>query len=124
METKKFISSVIRATLLALIISLVGILVFAVLVKWTAPTETLIKTVNQFIKVLAVFIGCFFMVKGNGGLIKGALAGATSTLLIYAVFALMSGAPLFSAEMLIDVLLTAVVGGISGIVSVNLRGKE
>lgn len=124
METKKFISSVIRATLLALIISLVGILVFAVLVKWTAPTETLIKTVNQFIKVLAVFIGCFLSVKGNGGLVKGALAGAISTLLIYAVFALMSGSPLFSAEMLIDLLLTSVVGGISGIVAVNLRGKE
>ena len=124
MQSKGFVSSVIKSTLLALIISLVGILVFAVVVKFTAPTETLIKTVNQFIKVLAVFIGCFLTVKGNGGLIKGALAGAISTFLIYAVFALMSGSPLFSAEMLIDVLLTAVVGGISGIVAVNMRGKE
>ena len=124
MDTKGFVSSVIKSTLLALIISLAGILVFAVVVKFTAPTETLIKTVNQFIKILAVFIGCFLSVKGSAGLVKGAVAGALCTLLTYSVFALMSGSPLFSAEMLIDVLLTAVVGGISGIVAVNLRGKE
>ena len=124
MESKNFISSVIKAALLALIISLAGILLFAVVVKFTAPTETVIKTVNQFIKIIAVCIGCFLSVKGNAGLIKGAVAGAICTFLTYAVFSLMSGSPLFSAEMLIDLLLTAVVGGISGIIAVNVRGKE
>ena len=124
MENKTFVSSVIKSTLLALIISLLGILLFAIVVKFTAPTETLIKTVNQFIKILAVFIGCFVSVKGSSGLVKGAVSGALSTLLIYAIFALMSGSRIFSAEMLIDLLITAVVGGISGIAAVNAKGKE
>ena len=120
----KFFSSVFKATALALICSLVGILIFALVIKFAALNQTTIKTVNQFIKVVAVFIGCFFSVKGNTGIVKGAVAGALCTFILYAVFALMSGSTLFGLEMLADVGFTAVVGGISGIIAVNLKGKE
>ena len=124
MENKSFLSSVLKSAFFALIISLSGILIFAIIVKFTAPTDTLIKIVNQFIKVLAVASGCFFFTRGNLGIVKGAIAGALCTFLTYAIFALMSGSQLFSAEMFIDLLLTAVVGGITGIIAVNIKGKE
>lgn len=124
METKTFFSSVLRSAALALLFSLSGILIFALVVKFSALDQTVIKIVNQFIKVIAVFIGCFFSVKGKMGIIKGAIAGAVSTFLLYAIFALMSGTELFGIEMLIDILFTALIGGISGIIAVNVRGKE
>lgn len=124
MQTKTFVSSILKATMLALICSLIGILIFALVVKFVAPTQTVIKTVNQIIKVIAVFIGCFFSVKGKLGVVKGSIAGAVFTVLLYAIFAIMSGAGFFSIEMLIDILFTAVVGGISGIIAVNVKGKE
>ena len=124
MRSKDFFVSVLKAAALSLIFGLCGILIFALIVKFAAPKESVIKTVNQFIKVISVFLGCFFAVKGNLGIVKGSLAGAVFTLLLYAVFAIMSGAGLFSLEMLADIGLTAVVGGISGVIAVNLKGKE
>ena len=124
MESKSFVSSVLKSAFFALIICLSGILIFAIIVKLTAPTDTLIKTVNQFIKVIAVATGCFFFTRGSLGIVKGAVSGALCTFLTYAIFALMSASKLFSAEMLIDLLLTAVVGGITGIIAVNIKGKE
>ena len=124
MENKNFLSSVLKSAFFALIISLSGILIFAIIVKLTAPTDTFIKIVNQFIKLLAVVTGCFFFTRGNLGIVKGAVSGALCTFLTYAIFALMSGSQLFSAEMFIDLLLTVVVGGISGIIAVNIKGKE
>nr|MBO4517369.1 TIGR04086 family membrane protein [Clostridia bacterium] len=124
MQSKTFFASVIKATVLSLICSLVGILVFALVVKIMALTDGTVKTVNQFIKVMAVFIGCFFSVKGKLGIVKGAVSGALCTVLLYTVFALMSGSGIFTAQTFADILFTAVVGGIAGIVAVNLRGKE
>lgn len=124
MQTKDFFSNVIRAAALSLICSLVGILLFAAVVKFAALSLTAVKTVNQFIKVAAVFIGCFFSVKGTKGILKGAIAGAFNTFLLYAVFALLSGSPLFDLNMLVDLGFTAAVGAIAGIIAVNVKGKE
>ena len=124
MRSKDFFVSVLKAAALSLIFGLCGILIFALIVKFAAPKESVIKTVNQFIKVISVFLGCFFAVKGKMGIVKGAVSGAVFTFLLYAVFAIMSGAGLFSLEMLVDVGLTVLIGGISGIIAVNVRGKE
>ncbi len=124
MQSKTFLTSVIKATALSLISSLVGILLFALIVKLVALSDGTVKTVNQFIKVMAVFIGCFFSVKGKLGIIKGGVSGALCTVLLYAVFALMSGSGIFSVQTLADMAFTAIVGGISGVIAVNVRGKE
>lgn len=124
MQTKTFFSSVLKATALAVLCSLLGILVFAVVVKFAAPSDGIIKTVNQFIKIIAVFIGCFFTVNGKLGIAKGAVSGAISTILLYAIFSLMSGSALFSLQTVIDCAFTIVIGAIAGVMAVNLRGKE
>ena len=124
MQTKTFVACVFKGALLALICCLIGTLIFALVVKFTALGQSTIKIVNQILKVIAVFIGCFFSVKGSLGIVKGAISGALCTILLYAVFAIISGAGFFSIEMLADLLFTAIVGGISGIVAVNVRGKE
>ncbi len=124
MQSKDFFVSVLKAAALSLIFGLCGILIFALIVKFAAPKESVIKTVNQFIKVISVFLGCFFALKGKAGIVKGGIAGALFTLILYAVFAIMSGLSLFSLEMLIDIGLTAIVGAISGVIAVNMKGKE
>ena len=124
MRSKDFFVSVLKAAALSLIFGLCGILIFALIVKFAAPKESVIKIVNQFIKVISVFLGCFFALKGKMGIVKGAIAGAVFTLLLYAVCAIMSGSNLFSLEMRVDIGLTALIGGISGVIAVNMKGKE
>ena len=123
-DFKTFFSSVIKATFLTVILSLVGVLVFALIVKFADISDTTIKIVNQFIKVIAVFFGCYFSLAGNKGLFKGIATGLISTVLIYLIFSLLSGAEMFGIKALADLIFVAVIGGISGIITVNVRKKE
>ena len=121
---KPFFSSVIKATFLTVIVSLIGVLLFALLVKFADVPDIAIKIVNQFIKVVAVFCGCYFSLSGDKGLFKGITTGLISTLMLYLIFSRLSGAEVFGVKTLIDLIFVAVIGGISGIIAVNLRGKE
>ena len=123
-DVKTFFSSVVRAAFLTVIASLIGVLIFALVVKFADISDIAIKIVNQFIKTVAVFIGCFFSFSGGRGLIKGVLAGLFSAILLYLIFTLMSGAEVFGIKTLVDLAFMSVIGAISGIVAVNLRGKE
>ena len=75
---------------------------------------------NQFIKIISVFIGCLFSFSGVKGLIRGAITGLTVTVITYLIF-LLFGAASFGTGFLIDLALLTVVGAISGIIAVNVK---
>lgn len=116
-----FLLNVIKGIGTALIVALVGVLIFAAVVKFASLSETVIKSVNQFIKVLAVFLGCFFSIKGGQGLIKGAIVGGVSTAIMQLLFALFGGNVWFGLGFILDVAFTLVIGAISGVIVVNLK---
>lgn len=116
-----FIRSIIKGFFTATIITLISVLVFAGVVKVAYLNTSVIKAVNQFIKVLSVFLGCFFNVRISGGLIKGALVGCLSSIVMYLLFALIGGQMSFGFPFVVDLIFMSVIGAISGIISVNLR---
>lgn len=113
--------ALLKGIFFSLVITLAGVLVFAFIVKIADLGDTVIKIVNQIIKVVAVFSGCFLCVRGKGGLPKGAIIGALSTFLTYCIFALISGGSVFGLALLIDLIFGVVVGAVSGIITVNVR---
>lgn len=60
-----------RGVSLAIIVCLAAVLIFALVIQFTGLPESVIMPVNQFIKVLAIFIGCFFSLRGSKGWLKG-----------------------------------------------------
>ena len=114
-------SQIIKGAFSALITALIGVLIFAWIIKLASLNGTVVKAVNQFIKILSVFLGCFFSLRNGFGLIKGLVVGSLSALLISLTFALIVGNLSINSGMALDVLVMAIVGGISGIVSVNLK---
>ncbi len=112
---------VLKGAIITLLVTLIGVLVFAGVVKVASLNANVIKPVNQFIKTLAVFFGCFFSLKGSKGFIKGGLLGLVGTVVIYLVFALIGGNISFGASFLLDLLLGVIVGVVSGIITVNLK---
>ena len=118
-----FFSSIIKGVLFATIIALVGVLVFALVIKYLCLNSAAIKTINQFLKVLAIFLGCFFSIGESKGLIKGALIGGLSSVIIYLLFALFVGQMDFGSSFIVDVIFSIVVGGISGIISINVKKR-
>lgn len=115
-----FIVQVIKGVVLSVICSLIGILIFALILKVATLSNLAVKSVNQFIKAISIFIGCFFSLKGSKGLIKGLLIGVFWAVIVYLIFLLLgSGESLTSVG--VDVLFGGLVGVISGIATVNMK---
>ena len=120
---KGFVLSVLSGAFVATITALISILIFASIIKVFTLDNSVVKTVSQFLKVLAIFLGCMFSLRDNKGLIKGATVGVVFTAVIYLLFKLVDGTIVFGSSFIVDLLFGLIVGAISGIISVNLKGN-
>lgn len=122
---KYFFFDILRATVIAVIVSLVTVLVFSLIVNLTNVNEKIILPVNEAIKVVSILIGCFIGFKElKHGAFKGAISGLLYTFLSILIFGIISHSVKFNALSLIDVALGIVAGAISGIIVVNLKRKS
>ena len=120
-ESTGLILPIIKGSLISVIFALTLILAFAGIIKLTGLSEGVIKPVNQFIKAIAIFIGCFFGVRHNRGAIKGSITGVVFTLIIYLLFMLIGGNITFNGSFFIDLIFGLIIGAISGILTVNMK---
>jgi len=117
-----FILGVIKGAAYAVIVSLLGILLFALLLKFTPIPEAWIQPINQVIKGLSILVGAWFAarkIKSNGWLM-GLLIGLIYTVLAFIVFSLLDGNFRFTLTILNDLLFGSVMGVIAGVITVNL----
>ena len=121
MSENKFFSSILKGVLCSVIITLLSVLIFAFIVKFTLLGNGVIRAVNQFIKIISILLGSAFFIRGDKGLIKGAILGLLTTIIIYLLFSLFSGGLLLNGSMFIDLIFTTIIGGISGILAVNMK---
>ena len=115
------VACVIRGVFTAVITALICVLIFAIIIKATILSANVVKMVNQIIKLLAVFLGCMVAVREEKGLIKGALIGVFSNFVIYLIFSMLGGVNIFTLSFLIDTIFLLIVGGITGVIAVNLK---
>lgn len=120
-KDNNFFSSILKGVATSVIITLVGILSFAFIIKIAYLNSTVIKAVNQFIKILSIFLGCFVFVRENKGILKGGLVGGFTAIIVHLIFALMGGDISFGGLFIIDLLFQIIIGIISGVIAVNLR---
>lgn len=126
MKNKKsgFLSSMASGTIIALIATGIGILVFSLVVYFCRLKSGVIRPVNQFIKIVSIFLGCIFSIKEKGGAIKGAIVGATYSIIMLLVFALLGKSGENFLYVIADVVFCTVIGAVSGILSVNVGEKR
>ena len=123
MPKNAFVFSVAKGALVAVCVSLVLVLMFAFLLKFTNITESIIKPVNQVIKGLSILIGVFVGLRKSKelGLVSGLLIGFIYTIVAFVVFSILGGVFAFDLTFLSDILFGAVMGAICGIICVNLK---
>lgn len=119
-----FISSTVKAILISVVFVLCGVLLFALFLKIFDFSSSVIKPVNQALKILSVFCGVMLCIRGEKGFVKGAIVGLFSIVFTYLLFALMGGEGLFGVGFIIDVAFGAAIGAISGIISVNVKKSD
>lgn len=122
-EKNNILLNGLKGSMLSVCVSLVLILIFAFIIKLTSMSDTLIKPINQIIKVVSIFFGTLFIVKkvNQKGLITGAIVGLLYSILAFVVFSILNGGFSFDITLLIDILFGAISGAICGIICVNMK---
>ena len=120
------ILNLIKGIFWALSVSLIGVLIFAFILKFTSVSESAISPINQFIKILSIFMGCYVLSKktSNNGWFWGLLLGAIYTLLAFIIFSVLDGEFRITLNLLNDVIFGAIIGLICGIITFALRNKS
>ncbi len=114
---------VAKGVVAGLCVALVGILIFAFILRFTSISDDVITPVNQVIKGVSIFFGVFVGMKKHKskGLLSGFLIGLFFTICAFLVFSVLDGAFQFDRTLLNDIIFGSVIGGICGIICVNLK---
>jgi len=117
--------SLIKSVLISVCVSLVGILIFAVILKFCDMSQGVVKTVNQIIKVISIFAGTYYCLKDQKsyGYLKGLIIGLSYTVIAFLVFSMLDGAMSFSKTLVFDILFGGIIGVICGVFCANIKQK-
>lgn len=121
---KSTVFDIIRGVLLAMVISLIGVLLLALIVKLTSIGSDVILPINQVLKIASILLGCIFGIKDKvKGALKGAIIGLLYSLLSIFVFLILNKTLDGSSINYIDIISGLAAGALSGIIAVNFRRK-
>lgn len=120
-DSKNGFIQVFRGVITAVLITLVGVLLFALVLHLTDLGDGVIRPVNQIIKLLSIFFGVFLSVYEDKFFVKGGLIGLLSTLFTFLIFALISGGAVFGWGFLIDLVFGFLMGSISGLITMRVK---
>ena len=117
--------SILKSCLIGIVVTLIGIVFFAIVLKFADLNSTVITAVNNIIKALAIFFMVFFLKKsGNGKLIvKALVAGLIYAVLSFLIFSIMNGGFVFNLSILYDLLFALIVSVIAAVI-LNLTSKK
>ncbi len=113
-----YILGILKGVFWAISLSLLCVLVFAFIIKFTNLNENAISPINQVIKVLSILFGCFVTskkIKSNGWFC-GLIIGALYTIFAFLTFSILDGEFRISLNLLNDLVFGSVIGLISGII--------
>jgi putative membrane protein (TIGR04086 family) len=119
-ESENVFLMIMKGVTITMLTTLSLILLFAIVIKVSLLDSSVIKWVNQFLKIISIFVGVFFSIKGRLGFLKGGLVGLFSTVIIFIVFAFMGG-DLTAGSTIIDSVFGAFIGAIVGVLAVNRK---
>lgn len=115
---------IVEGVALAAVVSVVGILLFALIVKTFGLSDAVIPPVNQVLKVVSILLGTWRAVHcGARGLVAGLIVGVAYIALGAGIYMLLEGALSPVSVLLTDAALGAASGGVSGVLLANLLKK-
>ena len=115
----------VKALIVAVILTMLLVLIFAVIVRFCSVETEYIPIVNQIIKcvsLIAAMLICF--TKRPNGWLRGFIFGILYVLVAFFVFSAFSGSFDFGVKLLNDCVLGGVTGLIGGIITVNVKKER
>ena len=118
---RKTIFQIIKASAAAIVISLLFVLIFTLIIQLFSLPTTAVKPVNQVFKTVSVAAGGLIFIRGDKGLLKGAIYGLIAVLATYLLYGLISRSLSVSWTFAIEIVLGIVAGAISAVIAVNIK---
>ncbi len=115
--------SILKGTLVSVSITLILILLFALIIRFFNIADSWIFPINQIIKVISLFIGINIMLNTNKekGFLKGLLLGLAYFFISFVIFSILQFSFSFGLNNFFDLILTTLMGGLIGIILVNIK---
>ena len=112
------ILSLLKGLFVSILISFIGILAFALIIKMFNLSESIIKPINQIIKFLSIFFGINSMYKSssNKNLLLAIILGVLYTIVALFVFNLLNSSFYIDLNIFTDSLFGGIAGLICGII--------
>jgi len=110
---------------MAVLVTVAGVAVFALIMQWVRPTEGAVRIFNQVLKLVSIAAGVWTAVgRGcEGGLLRGAAVGLMYMALGVALYAALSGQGAPGTAYLADLGMGVAAGGIVGMILSNISPK-
>ena len=120
-----FLVQLIKSSVLGVLVSVILVLVLAFVLKFVELSDGIITIIDEFIKIISIFVSTLSLVKKSPYklLYKGAGIGAVYTILTFILFSALRGSYSFGTTLIIDIVLGAVIGIIVAIM-INIFKKE
>ncbi len=120
-ESGNNIKKIIKGSIISIVITLIGLVIFASLLTYTSIEESTIPAVTIIITIISILIGsslCMSTVKKNG-IINGILIGLIYISVIYILSSIIEGNFALNLKSIIMIIGAIVAGAIGGIIGVN-----
>lgn len=117
------IRALIRGVLAAAAITLIGMLILSAAIIFIGMSDTLLKVLNQILKIASVALGAYLGVGRGGerGLVTGTGIGAVYAVVGYIMYAFMGDNSFRVTELLGELLISIAAGATAGAVFANLK---
>ncbi len=116
---------ILKSVLIGLVVTLVGVVAFAVVLKFADVGSSVVAYVNDVIKAIAIFFTVFVLKKKgvNQLLVKSIIAAVLYAVLSFVIFSILNGGFKFNITFLYDLLFAIIVAVIASVV-LNLVRKN
>lgn len=107
-----------RAIFLGIIVSLIGLLAFALVMKFVILSDNFISAVNQGIKAVSLFIAIKYVSKfyTEKLIVRSLVIGLLYAIFAYLIFSILNGSFAFNMGTLTDILFAVITAFICGII--------
>lgn len=120
-ESGNNIKKIIKGSIISIVITLIGLVIFASLLTYTSIAESAIPAVTIIITIISILIGsslCMSTVRKNG-IINGILVGLIYIAFIYILSSIIEGNFALNLKSIIMIIGAIIAGAVGGIIGVN-----
>ena len=117
--------NIIKCSLIGIIVTLIGTVIFAFVLKFADLSSTIISYINDVIKLFSIFIMVVCLKKTGGDrlFIKAIFAGMIYALLCFLIFSILNGGFVLDLSFVYNLLFAVIVSAIVSVI-INIINRK